>query len=816
MKNPFKRNAEVRAQGSLIPTESKTRGNYISNIIKKKYYDYYNINHRKAVCILDPLIAGKLTYGWAKRVTAKTFKFYSSHEVDGKEVMEDVRKLWTELNCNEILRKAIPPMIMDGFVLLDLMLKGKDDEKSLDYEVYGEFESNPNLWARANNLIVGYKVQFTPQPRAIGPGLSNFLNFNNRVSNMMNINKDYAPKELIHVEYGEPNWGLGRPLIEHVWDAVIKLCGESHQEMLDRRSIPTLHLTEDDYDSQHNTAKKILKMVANSDEDTARVWYHKINAQGEILEYPKFAHDSPTSNQDLGSRNANKGISAGQYGNINNEWMRLCSGTGYTVHYFIGNTSGAVVGSETDKTADDENEIIHFGLLEKLIRKILDWLDANELISLPEEPFVIKYWKDWERIELKEKNKEELPFNQPTDDDGNPMPPDANKDVEVDKQDNEPKEEKENKDIVRAIINSFTNNMSYKMTVVSSSWISQLGYYDVTDKLYMKTLSGVVYSKDAPMGEWSFIDWEDAGSKGRYFWDYLSQRDPPWQRDTIPAALNSNTIVKVTGAINQDYELTKIPVLDYELINSLDTEGKIKKLGLSNDWSMGTSTASRIKKMLNSLKDTAMKHQLRNNTMTAQAFGNSIKENYPLMYDIGNGVIVEEFICPESWKKNVGKTVPLGVYHNLDLYDVPELPDWQTVGDAEIFGWDELEGEDYVKYDYDYDKIAAVFNKLEMYDWLTPTLKENGTADISTAYYCDLQIKWNEKQQRFIRVQTNIELISISFVPRGNCPGEVCSIKEIKKNIQQMQAYVKNCISEGMDKGECLSKAYKQFKGVKV
>ena len=197
--------------------------------------------------------------------------------------------------------------------------------------------------------------------------------------------------------------------------------------------------------------------------------------------------------------------------------------------------------------------------------------------------------------------------------------------------------------------------------------------------------------------------------------------------------------------------------------------------------------------------------------MTAEAFGNSIKENHPLLYDIGNGVIVEEYICPDSWKKNVGKNVPIGVYHNLEA-DIPELLDWQIVGNAEIFGWDNEMGEDYVKYNYSYDKINSVFEKLNEYDWLTPTLKENGTSDISTAYYCDIEIKWNESTQKPIRVQTNIELISISFVPRGNCPGEVCSLTVVKHNAKEMQTYIKNCIENGMEKDLCLAEAYTKFK----
>lgn len=798
MRNPFRKQVEVRTQGALIPLgDTRVKGNYISNIIKKKYYDFYKIDHRKAVCQLDGK-AARLVYRWAERCVAKTFKFYSSHEVDGEEIMQDQRARWVELNANEIFKLSIISMIRDGFVLLDLNKK----EDSIDYKVYGEYECPPILWARDNsNKIIAYKAQYTPQPRAMGSS-AGFLQFLSGPNNMKAISKDYLPKDLIHVEYGIPNMGCGMPLIEACWDSLIKLCGESHQNMLDKRSIPTLDVTEDEYSEDNSIVKAMLKNVANSDSDTARVWYHKKLMDGTVSEYPKFAYKSPTSDPDNTARHEGKSVGSGDYGNLSEEWANLCTITGHTVHYFIGNRAGAVVGSETDQWDDIQQEIADFALLEPLIRKILEWLASEDLMTLPKEPFVIKYWRDWENIEKKALEKEEMQEQMK-------LKQTQGEDVDADPQDNKQLPDKRNLGVIIELVKSMRNNMSYAMTDVMSTWIDQIGYDDKTDKLFA-IFKGVVYSKPAPMGEWSFEDWEDSDSKGRYFWDYLSQRDPPWQRDTIPEHLLVHFMQEKTFE-KQNIDTIKVPILDYTLIDELDTETKIKKLGQANDWSMGTSTASRIKRMLGSLKENANRHQLRYNTMTAEAFGNSIKENHPLLYDIGNGMIVEEYICPDSWKKNVGKKVPIGVYHNIEQ-EIPELPDWQIVGTAEIFGWDDEDGSDYVKYNYDYDKIETVFKKLGEYNWLTPALRENGTSDISTAYYCDVDIQWNDKLQKTIRVQTNIELISISFVPRGNCPGEVCSIKVVKHNNKEMQTYIKNCLNDGMEKAVCLASAYKKFK----
>jgi len=371
MRNPFSRKqVEVRQQGALIPLgESKAKGNYVSNIIKKKYYDYYKIDHRKAVCQLDGK-ASRLVYRWAERVVAKTFKFYTSHEVDGKEIMQDQRKKWIQLNANEILKLGIIPMVRDGFCLLDLNMK----QEKIDYKVYGEYESAPVLWARDDkNNIIAYKVQYTPKPRAMGSS-AGFLQFLSGPSNMRAISKDFKPKDLIHIEYGVPNDGCGMPLMEACWDSIIKLAGESHQTMLDKRSIPTLHVTEDEYDATHNKAKAMIKMVANSDADTARVWYHKKLADGTISEFPKFAHESPTSSQEYTTRQAGKSVGSGDFGNLSEEWANLCTVTGHSVHYFIGNRAGAVLGSETDQWDDLQQEITNFTLLEPLIRRLWNGL----------------------------------------------------------------------------------------------------------------------------------------------------------------------------------------------------------------------------------------------------------------------------------------------------------------------------------------------------------------------------------------------------------------------------------------------------------
>jgi hypothetical protein len=887
------RNAVRSNTKALNPSETLARGAYISPIIQKKFYNYYDINHRVAVCKLDGP-GRRLTYGFADTIVAKTWKYYSSHEIDAKEVMIDVRKKLNDLAVPEIVRKAVVPFIRDGYVLLNLQLI---KEEMLNYDVFGEYESPPKLWVRDNeNKIILYKVQYTPQIRAFGHSTRPLFEVNNSGQpSLRMVNKEFAPKEIIHVERGESNFGGGNPLIEGCWDSIMKLAGESHQEMIDRRTIPTLHLTEDERSDDHAEAQQVLKMVANSNEDTARVWYHKKLPTGEITDYPMFAYESPTSNPNYNTRNQNKGISGGEFGNLNNEWTRLTTATGHTIRYFIGNPAGHLSGAEVDKDQDIVQEIIDFGLCEKIIRKIMEWLEAKGIISIPEESFVIKYWKDWENIEAKAKAKEEMKMM------GGQNPQQLpNKDMQAKSKelpDNTPegKKNRRNAIIINEIMNCIHMNLSYAMTPVMSSWIARVGYNEFDNYVYMQLLSGKTYKKPAPT-EQIYLDWVDSGSKGGFFWDYLSNRDPPWEITTIPENLQVAVDWKEIEAMSEykkelvgtsrdlptladlgyssftdywlalpehlkmtyfhefllrlgkDYPFTledlgyasweqywreigqyfdmnnprnsaiekqfvKVPILDYQLINNVDTETKVKRLGKEMGWSMGTGTATKIKNLFSSLKENAIKGQKRVNAMSAEAFGNSIKEHHPLMYDIGGGQIVEEYICPDSWKANVGRIVPLGVYHNRDDLQSPDLPDWQVVGTAEIFGWDDLEGEDFVRLDYDYDKTAAVFEKLNYYDWLTLQLKEKGTADISTAYYCDIEYRWSAKQNKLVRIQTNIDLKSISFVPAGNCPGDVCSIVELNRRNDEMQECIRKCIAEGKSREQCIEIAYKKYKG---
>ena len=154
------------------------------------------------------------------------------------------------------------------------------------------------------------------------------------------------------------------------------------------------------------------------------------------------------------------------------------------------------------------------------------------------------------------------------------------------------------------------------------------------------------------------------------------------------------------------------------------------------------------------------------------AYGNGIKSDHPLYYNMGDH-ISEEYICPESWKNNVGKVVPLGIYHNKEE-ESPDLPEWQIIGTYTVKGWDEETGKDIAEIDYDIEKINSVFEKLGEANWVAHYLDKGLLPDVSTAYTCD--VVYDSKTKK--NMQTNIDLRSVSFVMSGNCPSPECSFEE--------------------------------------
>ena len=185
--------------------------------------------------------------------------------------------------------------------------------------------------------------------------------------------------------------------------------------------------------------------------------------------------------------------------------------------------------------------------------------------------------------------------------------------------------------------------------------------------------------------------------------------------------------------------------------------------GISTDhnptgWSMNPITSYKIKELFSALEIASMR-------VNRVSIGNSIKAGHP--YNYGGE---DEFICARDYKLNVGKTVPLGIYHNLDEKGSIDLPEWQVIGTHEVLGWDDDLGQEKARNNYDIDKINSFFETRQERNWIWEDyLSKGDEPPISGAYTCNVK---NIKGKNW---QMNIDLISMSFVPEGNCPWDVCN-----------------------------------------
>lgn len=143
-----------------------------------------------------------------------------------------------------------------------------------------------------------------------------------------------------------------------------------------------------------------------------------------------------------------------------------------------------------------------------------------------------------------------------------------------------------------------------------------------------------------------------------------------------------------------------------------------------------------------------------------------------------NGRVQVEYQCPDDIKAQVGKEVSLGVYHNLENPQSPDLPDWQIVGSYLVLGYDEEDETDIARLKINKRRIQEVFGRLGEEDWITPIFNDGKVPDISTAY--PAKVVWNDDKE--IYVQTNTKLTSVSIVKKGNCSAPYCTGTQIREN----------------------------------
>ena len=176
----------------------------------------------------------------------------------------------------------------------------------------------------------------------------------------------------------------------------------------------------------------------------------------------------------------------------------------------------------------------------------------------------------------------------------------------------------------------------------------------------------------------------------------------------------------------------------------------------------------------------------------------------PFMYN-RNGRIVVEYQCPDGIRANVGKKVPMGIYHNLDG-DSVDLPDNQIVGTYEVIEYDEDAKQDVAVIEVSKNKIDAFFESRGERNWIKEDYNYN--APISTAY--PTKIRYDRIKN--VHIQMEMPLASVSFVKIPNCTSEYCTSDYLSVN-KGMKECIKNKyieLKDGMEHTEALNKAIEE------
>jgi hypothetical protein len=505
---------------------------YVDPLVFRGYNNFLNKIDKRASMYQDPII-NTLTLGWASVATAKTFKFYDSHEVDGVEIMQDYRAWWMQNNLDELLKSLIPHLCMDGWVLLDLYIA--DEEGTVGYDVYGSFECDTIHWKRdLDNTIIHYNVKFIPFPSPHGWAYGS--------SYCKAVDKEYDPGELLHFTRGDWNYGVGRSRIGPAWDPAIKLRIGSYADFF-RRDLRFIVAVPEGW--KKGRVKKFADAFNDMMRGSRRMFIYKMEQSKDPsktpLELPRFGLESL-------ARPAPKPSSQSEAGGEllrDPEWARLLSAVRLTENYFIGNQAGAVTGSEVDLTRDFYTECEEFGLYEPIIKQIINWFVMMGAIPPPPQDYVVKYWKDWEHIEkaaaLAEQEMQQWEQQQ------GKMVAEETKRKELRQQTAYQLEDNYNEWVNDLILECFRTNMDTPgMIPVSSTWISHVGVQG--KRLWVKIPNWTGKGK-GPYAGYEFESNEEAfqagkemqesGSRGAYMWDNIWAGGGKGPRPT-QAGINEN------------------------------------------------------------------------------------------------------------------------------------------------------------------------------------------------------------------------------------------------------------------------------------
>ena len=831
---------------------------YQDPLVRGTYHDFWDNYSRKEVALNDA-VGQRITMGFMKHILQKLPKFVVNDEIQSEYIMDDVRQALELLQIKPKWITTGTNLLINGWCLALWQPQFSDlGLQKLSCKIFGREECHDRFWERFSdpakvNKIYKYKAIYVPRPLG--------LEAISRTLSEEKYTLDPRDPNFQHLTMLDYNYGLGYSRLQPIWDAITKLREVSN----DDHFLKTLFM-EVRYPASWTATGKAQKYV-----NKARKANRRRGLATEAVVNPQTNEDTGLPSvqyRPLGQGPQGKDVDvnkASAY--LDGEWLRLLVNLGYSQGWATGSNAGALEGSEINLTTDDRADVAQFSVLEPTFKKILEkltQLGIMEALGVSSESqelmlnkkYRMQCWLTWEyndKARLQQEQLDhEMEMKRGDDDDRNAF--------DKSNKTNESKVNRYNSWIEAQFINAYRKNLNYPKTPVMSSWISSIGSDE--EFAYMETHKGYTYKKPKSDPEQTYRDWTSSGSKGGYFWDYLADRSPPWERiPSFPSDLDTGYgedlgftdseqtqaykmegseeegvigagetreplgIASTTKAAPSLYapdddmynvttttapemapavesvatpgyitdpgitgskkvgpgakrkpgkSKTRTPIIPYNptiynekfksVLNSQSALLRFAK-GISTDhspmgWSMKPATTYKIKELIYALANDSSR-------VNRVSYGNSIKAGHP--YNYGGE---DEFVCVEDYKKNVGKTVPLGIYHNLDEKGSIDLPEWQIIGTHEVLGWDDDFGGELARNDYDIDKINAFFETRQERNWIWEDYLSKGIEPpISGAYTC------NVKTVNGKNWQTNIDLKSMSFVPEGNCPWDICNFQ---------------------------------------
>jgi len=447
------------------------------------------------------------------------------------------------------------------------------------------------------------------------------------------------------------------------------------------------------------------------------------------------------------------------------------------------------------------------------------------IIPEPPQDYVIKYWKDWEHIEMGQALMQQEMMMQQSKLQLQDTPNRENKALE-DKITNNLIEYKYNSDLSMELLWCIRVNASMPMTPVMSSWIKGVGYKDGT--LFFEThdqtadTGKYAYDITPEQAEGYYMEWVESGSKGKYWWDAIADKLSPARkvgRIDLPKMLGekeyqtrakemrefkmkgekaSGTIgvgttaepfpipkstpklpitynpskIETPAATIQQYPTVYEPS-KWQLFNTnsnIMSVPDIMSIGKKLNWNMSKSTAYNIQDLL---KYNAENHHFRYNSWV---IGNPMDFDTVLRYaDNPSG----ELACKRAWREIVTHEGDLVVYDDLGHGGRSH-----KVGNYKYF-WSEEEDKPIIIYDKEtvFENINKILTRLGQEDSLIGMKINNGMLpDISTEYYAGIEVHSGVKYQTNFH-DSNFEpkFERIAIVNAGNCSEPACSFKEVEE-----------------------------------